>query len=102
MRGGLWNGDYIFLLKAVISLEALMTRSRLSWCSSSSARKVSNMGIKGDVGAGLEAMALVVLTLELESAFLLSLEGSSVFVFVRSLLGAGDIFVIMANNSESE
>jgi hypothetical protein len=38
----------IFFDAAVISREALMVRSRRSWCSSNSARKVSNMGRKGD------------------------------------------------------
>ena len=41
---------HIFLLSAVMSLEALMIRSRRSWCSSNSLRKVSNMGMKGDTG----------------------------------------------------
>lgn len=39
---------YIFLDEAVISLEALMMRSLRSWCSSSSARKPSNMDMIGD------------------------------------------------------
>ena len=41
--------SHIFLLRAVISREALITRSRRSWCSSSSARKVENMEMKGEV-----------------------------------------------------
>ena len=36
---------HIFLLWAVMSLEALTIRSRRSWCSSSSVRKVSNIGM---------------------------------------------------------
>lgn len=39
---------HIFFDAAVMSRDALMVRSRRSWCSSSSARKVSNMGRKGD------------------------------------------------------
>lgn len=39
---------YIFLDDAVISLEALMMRSRRSWCSSNSARKPSNMLMIGE------------------------------------------------------
>ena len=39
---------HIFFDEAVMSREALMTRSRLSWCSSSSLRKVSNIGMNGD------------------------------------------------------
>ena len=39
---------YIFLEDAVMSLEALMMRSLRSWCSSSSARKPSNMDMIGD------------------------------------------------------
>lgn len=42
----LWS--HIFLLNAVMSREALMMRSRRSWCSSSSLRKLSNMGMKGE------------------------------------------------------
>lgn len=45
---------HIFLLAAVMSRDALMTRSRLSWCSSSSARKASNIGMKGEEGGGFE------------------------------------------------
>ena len=41
---------HIFLLSAVMSLEALMIRSRRSWCSSNSLRKVSNIDMKGDAG----------------------------------------------------
>ena len=41
---------HIFLLSAVMSLEALMIRSRRSWCSSTSLRKVSNIDMKGDAG----------------------------------------------------
>ena len=41
---------HIFLLSPVMSLEALMIRSRRSWCSSNSLRKVSNIGMKGDAG----------------------------------------------------
>ena len=41
---------HIFLLSAVMSLEALMIRSRRSWCSSNSRRNVSNMDMKGDAG----------------------------------------------------
>lgn len=40
------ENNYIFLLRAVMSLEALITRSRRSWCSSSSSRKMVNMGMK--------------------------------------------------------
>ena len=82
---------YIFLLKAVISLEALITRSRLSWCSSSSARNVSNMGIYGDVEAGLEAIVLGLFTLGFDSSFIEVLL-SSAFASIRSLLGSGDMF----------
>lgn len=39
---------HIFLDEAVMSLEALMMRSRRSWCSSSSARNPSNMDMIGD------------------------------------------------------
>jgi hypothetical protein len=39
---------YIFFEDAVISLDALIMRSRRSWCSSSSARKPSNMDMNGD------------------------------------------------------
>ena len=42
--------SHIFLLRAVISREALITRSRRSWCSSSSARNVENMEVKGEAG----------------------------------------------------
>jgi hypothetical protein len=45
MRGSV---SYIFFEDAVISLDALIMRSRRSWCSSSSARKPSNMGMNGD------------------------------------------------------
>ena len=38
---------YIFLLRAVTSLDTLITRSRRSWCSSSSLRKAPNMDMKG-------------------------------------------------------
>jgi hypothetical protein len=41
----------IFFDAAVISRDALMVRSRRSWCSSNSARNVSNMGRKGDCWA---------------------------------------------------
>jgi hypothetical protein len=50
--------SYIFLDDAVISLEALMIRSLRSWCSSSSARKPSNMDMIGDE-IGALALALV-------------------------------------------
>lgn len=43
------HSAHIFLLKAVMSREALMMRSLRSWCSSSSLRKTSNMGMNGDV-----------------------------------------------------
>ena len=46
---------HIFLLNAVMSREALMMRSRRSWCSSSSLRKDSNAGMNGD-GALDESM----------------------------------------------
>jgi hypothetical protein len=49
-KGGAQETD-IFFDAAVISREALMVRSRRSWCSSNSARKVSNMGRKGDCWA---------------------------------------------------
>jgi hypothetical protein len=39
---------YIFLDDAVMSLEALIMRSLRSWCSSSSARKPSNIDMIGD------------------------------------------------------
>ncbi len=42
------HSAHIFLLKAVMSREALMIRSLRSWCSSSSLRKTSNMGMNGD------------------------------------------------------
>ena len=49
---------HIFLLSPVMSLEALMIRSRRSWCSSNSVRKVSNIGMKGDAGgAAASSMA---------------------------------------------
>ncbi len=54
---------HIFLLSAVMSLEALMIRSRRSWCSSSSLRKVSNIGMKGDAG-GAAASSLACECLE--------------------------------------
>jgi hypothetical protein len=41
---------YIFLLAAVMSRDALIVRSRLSWCSSSSSRNCSNIDMKGDCG----------------------------------------------------
>ena len=50
---------HIFLLRAVMSREALITRSRRSWCSSSSARKVVNIEVKDEdaveaaIGLGL-------------------------------------------------
>jgi hypothetical protein len=37
----------IFLLFAVTSREAMITRSRRAWCSSSAVRKSSNIGIYG-------------------------------------------------------
>lgn len=40
---------HIFLLSAVMSRDAFMMRSRRSWCESSSSRKVSNMGMKGEI-----------------------------------------------------
>lgn len=49
---------YIFFDEAVISLEALMMRSLRSWCSSNSARKLSNMGMKGDWLAVLSCSAM--------------------------------------------
>ena len=54
---------HIFLLSAVMSLEALMIRSRRSWCSSSSLRKVSNIDMKGDSG-GAAASSLACECLE--------------------------------------
>jgi len=45
------QGTDIFFDAAVMSRDALMVRSRRSWCSSNSARKVSNMGMKGDCWA---------------------------------------------------
>ena len=42
------KGSHIFLLRAVMSREALMIFSRRSWWVSISWRKVSNMGRKGD------------------------------------------------------
>lgn len=42
---------YIFFEAAVTSRDALIILSRRSWCSSSSARKVSNMGMNGDEAA---------------------------------------------------
>jgi hypothetical protein len=55
LRSGAWGfgipriiDTHIFLLAAVISREAFMIRSLRSWCSSSSVRKVSNMGMNGD------------------------------------------------------
>jgi hypothetical protein len=41
---------HIFLLAAVMSRDALIVRSRLSWCSSSSSRNCSNIGMYGDCG----------------------------------------------------
>ena len=41
---------HIFLLSPVMSLEALTIRSRRSWCSSNSLRKLSNIDMKGDAG----------------------------------------------------
>lgn len=49
---------YIFFDDAVISLEALMMRSLRSWCSSNSARKLSNMGMKGDWPAVLSCSTM--------------------------------------------
>ena len=50
---------HIFLLRAVTSLDALMMRSRRSWCSSSSLRKASNMGMKGEgSGAAISVSSL--------------------------------------------
>lgn len=40
---------HIFLLAAVMSRDALITRSRRSWCSSSSALNTSNIGMYGDL-----------------------------------------------------
>ena len=54
---------HIFLLNAVMSLETLIIRSRRSWCSSSSLRKVSNIDIKGEDG-GAAASSLVCECLE--------------------------------------
>lgn len=51
---------YIFLLFAVISLDAFSTRSRRSWCSSSSARKYSNIGIYGELEASGVILSFVV------------------------------------------
>lgn len=45
-------GAHIFLLSAVISREALIMRSRRSWCSSRLSRNFSNMGMKGDAAEG--------------------------------------------------
>ena len=92
---------YIFLLKAVMSREALITRSRLSWCSSSSARNVSNMGMYGDVEGGLEAMAFVVFTSGFDSCFIEVLV-SSAFVSIRGLLGSGDMFGVDGKQFRSE
>ena len=50
-------GKYFFFDAAVTSRETLVTRSRLSWCSSNSARKCSNMGRKGDVVSAVEETA---------------------------------------------
>ena len=47
------EGFYIFLLRAVMSREALTMRSRRSWWSSSSAQKNSNCGMQdGADGVG--------------------------------------------------
>lgn len=45
-------GAHIFLLNAVISREALIMRSRRSWCSSRLSRNFSNMGMNGDAAEG--------------------------------------------------
>ena len=50
---------HIFLLAAVMSRDALMIFSRLSWCSSSSVRKPSNMAMYGDDGWSTCASAIV-------------------------------------------
>ena len=55
MRIGL---AHIFLLKAVMSRDAFIMRSRRSWCSSSSRRKVSNMGMKGEMGGAAVSSSL--------------------------------------------
>ena len=51
--------SHIFLLSAVMSLETLIIRSRRSWCSSSSLRKVSNIDMKGDAAGAATCFPLV-------------------------------------------
>lgn len=48
---------HVFLLRAVMSLDALTILSRRSWCSSSSLRKVSKTAMNGETGVGGSAVS---------------------------------------------